>query len=248
MITVAKRERKARMPADFRLVEQNGEELTGTDRGRPILTITSLRKAANKGTEQRDRYSCVVETRNGFGRRPQPGEKGVIVLRLADVSKGYIDLSSPRQGQLTRDEIATYGLQTGDLLFVRVNGSSDFVGRAALVGPQHPDLVFNDHLIRVRLSAEVLPDFLRIYSDSPVARRHFVESASTSAGQLTINRDTLNMLPLPLPPLAEQRRLAARLRGQMDAAEKARAAAEAELAAINALPAALLRRAFNGEL
>jgi hypothetical protein len=34
----------------------------------------------------------------------------------------------------------------------------------------------------------------------------------------------------------------------MTAAEQARAAAEAELDAINALPAALLRRAFNGGL
>jgi type I restriction enzyme S subunit len=38
------------------------------------------------------------------------------------------------------------------------------------------------------------------------------------------------------------------LKEQMAAADKARAAAEAELATINALPAALLRRAFAGEL
>ena len=44
MITVAKRELKARMPAYFRLVEQNGEELTVTDRGRPVLTIAPLKK------------------------------------------------------------------------------------------------------------------------------------------------------------------------------------------------------------
>jgi hypothetical protein len=38
------------------------------------------------------------------------------------------------------------------------------------------------------------------------------------------------------------------LKEQMAAAEKARASAEAELAVIDALPAALLRRAFAGEL
>ncbi len=50
----------------------------------------------------------------------------------------------------------------------------------------------------------------------------------------------------PLPPLPEQKRIAAMLNEQMAAVEKARAAAEAELEAINALPAALLRRAFHG--
>lgn len=54
--------------------------------------------------------------------------------------------------------------------------------------------------------------------------------------------------PIPLPPLAEQQRIAGILKEQMAAVDKARVAAEQELAAINALPAALLRRAFSGGL
>lgn len=45
MITVAKRELKARMPAYFRLVEQGGEELVVTDRGRPVLKVVPLTEA-----------------------------------------------------------------------------------------------------------------------------------------------------------------------------------------------------------
>lgn len=45
MITVAKRELKARMPAYFRLVEQDGEELVVTDRGRPVLKVVPLAEA-----------------------------------------------------------------------------------------------------------------------------------------------------------------------------------------------------------
>jgi len=52
---------------------------------------------------------------------------------------------------------------------------------------------------------------------------------------------------IPLPPLAEHQRIAAVLCEQM-AAVRARAAAEEELNTINVLPAALLRRAFAGEL
>jgi len=48
--------------------------------------------------------------------------------------------------------------------------------------------------------------------------------------------------------LPEQKQIAAILSEQMAAADKVRATAEAELEAINAIPAALLRRAFNGEL
>jgi type I restriction enzyme, S subunit len=63
-----------------------------------------------------------------------------------------------------------------------------------------------------------------------------------------ITRTQVLELPIPLPVLAEQQRIAAVLKEQIAAVETACAAAEAELKAINALPAALLRRAFIGEL
>ena len=51
--------------------------------------------------------------------------------------------------------------------------------------------------------------------------------------------------PIPLPPLAEQRRIAERLREQMAEVARARAAVRAQLAAAQALPAAVLRAHFT---
>lgn len=63
-----------------------------------------------------------------------------------------------------------------------------------------------------------------------------------------IRTEEVACVEVPLPPLVEQQRIAAGLQDHMAAVDKARAAVEAELNTINALPAALLRRAFNGEL
>ena len=60
----------------------------------------------------------------------------------------------------------------------------------------------------------------------------------------TLNRKTLALLEIPLPPLDEQRRIVVRLEEQMATAERARAAAQAQLAAIEAMPQALLREIF----
>jgi type I restriction enzyme S subunit len=72
--------------------------------------------------------------------------------------------------------------------------------------------------------------------------------ASTSAGQLTVNQEALGSLAIPVPSLADQRRITATLNEQITSAERARKAIEEELDAINKLPAALLRRAFSGGL
>ena len=53
---------------------------------------------------------------------------------------------------------------------------------------------------------------------------------------------------IPLPPLPEQKHIAAVLRKQLDAVKRLRRALEEQLEAINKLPAAMLRKAFNGEL
>jgi len=63
-----------------------------------------------------------------------------------------------------------------------------------------------------------------------------------------IKREDLENLPVPLPPLSEQKRIAAVLREQMGAVERAKRAIEEQLEAIQRLPAAILKKAFNGAL
>ncbi len=67
-------------------------------------------------------------------------------------------------------------------------------------------------------------------------------------GQSAVKADKLLNLEMPLPPLNEQQRIAGLLRERMAAIETVRAAAEAELEAINGLSGSSLHRAFPGEL
>jgi type I restriction enzyme, S subunit len=59
---------------------------------------------------------------------------------------------------------------------------------------------------------------------------------------------TVEAFEVCIPDLQEQQRIVGALDEQVAAVERARAAAEAQLEAAKALPAALLRRAFSGEL
>jgi type I restriction enzyme, S subunit len=80
------------------------------------------------------------------------------------------------------------------------------------------------------------------------ASRAYLRSLSSGAIHQTICVPTVEALEVCIPDLKEQQRIVGSLDEQIAAAERARAAAEAQSAAIDAMPAALLRRAFSGKL
>jgi len=75
-----------------------------------------------------------------------------------------------------------------------------------------------------------------------------LRSLANQMGQPVISGTSIYEATAILPPLAEQKRIAAMLNDQMKGVENLRTGLEAQLDHINALPAALLRRAFNGGL
>jgi type I restriction enzyme S subunit len=76
----------------------------------------------------------------------------------------------------------------------------------------------------------------------------YADEESRRARMPKLNRDQLFAWKAPIPPLSEQQRIAAVLKERMASAEQAHQAVQAQLDGIHQLPAALLRRAFNGNL
>ncbi len=191
--------------------------------------------------------SYVKSYRNGFGKRPKEGETGNIVLRIADVSNGIISTANPRYGEISAKEAETYKLKVGDLIFIRVNGSKEIVGRCCVVNTNVPDgTIFNDHLIRVQIMKELDPDFARLCVSLPKARKIIEEAASTSAGQLTINQQLLDRLEIPIYSVDNQKKIVEKLQKQLNQLSVLREAALNCITDINVLPQKILARAFGG--
>lgn len=100
----------------------------------------------------------------------------------------------------------------------------------------------------IRPSNEILSEWIHYFVRQPAILREAANHLTGAVGQQRVPDAFLKPLDIPLPTLPEQRRIAVLLREQMAAAKKACAAAEEELKTINALPAALLRRAFIGAI
>jgi type I restriction enzyme S subunit len=176
------------------------------------------------------------------------GIREVPYLRVANVKDGDLDLSDMTTTPATPGEIEALKLRQGDLLLTE-GGDADKLGRGTLWEEQLPECIHQNHIFRVRLNRDLVePTYAAALIGSSYGKGYFLRHAKQTTGIATINQRVLKAFPTLLPPLPEQRRIAAMLRDQMVAVEKARAAAEEELNTINALPAALLRRAFKGEV
>ncbi|MCC6697176.1 MAG: restriction endonuclease subunit S [Candidatus Hydrogenedentes bacterium] len=145
------------------------------------------------------------------------------------------------------NKIEPYLLLPGDVLFNNTN-STELVGKSAMFAGYSERIVYSNHFTRLRAnSALLLPEILSNWLILQWHEGTFAAICNKWIGQSAVKADKLLNLEMPLPPLPEQRRIAEVLREQMAAVDKARAAAQARLEAVRALPAAFLRQVFGDE-
>jgi len=192
--------------------------------------------------------SLVVEGQSGFACGERDPE-GVIQLRMNNVdTRGNFVWDEFIRVPADEDTIRQYKLEPGDVLFNNTN-SVELVGKSALFTGYSEPVVYSNHFTRLRMDrTQLLPDILVAWLNLQWYRGVFANICNRWVGQSAVKPDKLLALDFPLPPLAEQKRIAAILNEQMAAVERARNAAEEELKTINALPSALLRKAFAGDL
>lgn len=138
-------------------------------------------------------------------------------LCTINVYWGKIDLKSVKTYQLEEDEQRKYLLQKGDLLICE---GGDY-GRTA-VWDNDIEMYYQNALHRVRFYGNIDPHFFRYYLEFCKT----VGLLEELANGMTIKHFTQNglfSLPLPLPPLAEQKRIVAKIEqllGEIDKLKK----------------------------
>lgn len=137
----------------------------------------------------------------------QPGPdvpSGIPYVRVVDMQNGTVRTENLRR---TSVEIArSYqraALSEGDLL-VSIRGH---VGRTAFVPKAVHGANLTQDTARVAIIASVEPRFVRWFIESPQAKRWMTQHTKGVA-VTGINLGDLRQLPVPLPPLPEQRRIA----------------------------------------
>lgn len=132
-------------------------------------------------------------------------------LRVANVQRDALDLREVERFELAKDELAKWRLRAGDLLIVEGNGSETEIGRCAVWTGAIDPCVYQNHLIRVRCPEVACIEFIRLFLNSPSGRAEMKRLAITTSGLFNLSVGKIRNFVVPLPPLAEQRRIVARV-------------------------------------
>jgi len=175
---------------------------------------------------------------NGYSPPAAPGARGSRSLKLSATTQGRMILS-PETIKPLHETIppgSWQWLAPGDLLVQRSN-TADLVGTAAVYDGPPNAFVYPDLMMRIRFSDPATTRWVWRYMNSPIGRRFFSTMAAGAAGSMPkISGAKLRAMPIVLPPLPEQRRIA-------DILDKADAIRRKRKEAI-ALTDELLRSAF----
>jgi len=170
---------------------------------------------------------------------------GVPNVGMGNIRAGRLDLEEVRYVKLPDKELETFRLAAGDVLFNRTN-SPELVGKAALV-EDAGEAVFASYLIRIQLDrSRAEPSFVAHWINSPWGRAWATRVKRDAIGQSNINGRKLAAMPLPLPPLEEQRAIATGIAELFDRAEEIEARCEAWVARVDECWENTLEAAFAG--
>ena len=131
----------------------------------------------------------------------------VRLLRITDIHKNSVDWVSVPGCEIDEKAIPQFKLEKGDILVARTGGT---IGKSFLVQDVPAVVVFASYLIRVQGSHEMYDRYLKLFFESPTYWIQ-LQDGSKGTGQPNVNGQTLGKMLVPVPPLAEQQRIVAKV-------------------------------------
>jgi type I restriction enzyme S subunit len=180
--------------------------------------------------------------RNGAFIQQNESEISVPFLNVVDVYKNpVVKISDLQKINCTQPDFDNYQLRENDLLYVRSSLRRQGIAQCCMINSLPERTIFDCHLMRVRLNAEKCNSkYLLYYSISDNGRKQLINISKTTT-MSTMDQKDLGSFSIPIPPLPEQRQIAAIL----TSCDETIASARANIAATRALKMKMINEMLN---
>lgn len=165
------------------------------------------------------------------------------MLRITDIQEYGVNWSDVPNCEITQDDLEKYRLSDGDIVIARTGATT---GKSFLLNDPC-NSVFASYLIRLRVGGKVFPKYVFNFFQTDNYWKQISELSSGIA-QPGVNATKLQSLCFPLAPLPEQQRIVDRIEGLFAKLDEAKQKAQDALDSFETRKAAILHKAFTGEL
>lgn len=132
-------------------------------------------------------------------------DTGTKFLRITDIQDGSVDWEQVPFCEAQDRKLRSARLDDGDIVFARTGATT---GKSFLIKEPPQGAVFASYLIRVKPAQSIYPSYLAHYFQSAGYWSQILKKTQ-GAAQGGVNATSLSELEIPIPPLDQQRRIAA---------------------------------------
>jgi len=172
-------------------------------------------------------------------------ESGIRIIRITNVQDGFIEDEKPVFYPFNaKSKIEQYILKNNDLL-MSLTGN---VGRVALIKEEFLPAALNQRVACLRKKSSTINTKYLFYC---LLQKQFIDDCSKSAkgsAQLNMSTEWLKGYSIPLPPTHEQLRIVEQIESLFAKLDEAREKAQEVVDGFETRKAAILHKAFSGEL
>jgi type I restriction enzyme S subunit len=178
----------------------------------------------------------------GYTTSASDQQEGVKFLRITDIQDGLVNWDIVPTCEISESDFPRYELQEGDFVFARTGS----IEKTFLVR-NPPKAVFASYLIRGKPVIKELGYWLEYFTKSWDYLEQ-IGAVGAGTGRKNVNAKNLSTVYFPLPPLNEQKRIAAKIDALMDRSRQARQYLESIPPLLEQFRRSVLAAAFRGDL